>query len=205
VVRLDAERHLERLFQAFSADSDGGIWTYLPWGPFDGYDDFEPLITIAAESTDPLFFTIIDEADAAPVGLVAYLRIDPTAGSIEIGSIILSPRLQRTHVASEAIYLLAEHAFALGYRRLEWKCDALNAASIRAADRYGFVAEGIFRQATVYKRRSRDTAWFAIIDRDWPRLRTAYEHWLDPANFDDHGTQRCRLSELTRVARSTQP
>ncbi len=201
LVRVDASADAARLFEAFAADADGRIWTYLPWGPFAHGDEFERLLALAATSTDPLFFTITDAADATPVGLAAYLRIDPTAGSIEIGGIVLSPRVQRTRVASDAIFLLADHAFALGYRRLEWKCDALNAASIRAAGRYGFQHEGVFRHAAVYKGRSRDTAWFAIIDRDWPALRAAYERWLDPANFDAAGTQRARLSALTQAAR----
>lgn len=199
LARVDAAADAAPLFQAFSADADGRIWTYLPWGPFADADDFEPMLALAATSADPLFFTITDAADATPVGLAAYLRVDPPAGSIEIGGIVLSPRVQRTRVASEAIFLLADHAFAVGYRRLEWKCDALNAASIRAAARYGFVPEGTFRQATVYKGRSRDTAWFAIIDRDWPALRAAYDRWLDPDNFDVQGTQRSRLSTLTQA------
>jgi RimJ/RimL family protein N-acetyltransferase len=202
VVSLDPTSHAGPLFHAFAADTDGSLWTYLPWGPFGSADEFERMAGLAAESADPLFYAVIDDADGAPAGLVAYLRIDPPAGSIEIGGITFSPRAQRTRVASEAIFLLADHAFDLGYRRLEWKCDALNAASVRAAHRYGFTPEGIFRQATVYKGRSRDTAWFAIIDRDWPRLRAAYVRWLDPTNFDDRGVQRCRLSDLTRGASS---
>jgi RimJ/RimL family protein N-acetyltransferase len=133
-----------------------------------------------------------------PAGVASYLRIAPAGGSIEVGHIHYSPRLQRSPAATEAMYLLMERAFELGYRRYEWKCDALNAASRAAAERLGLSFEGIFRQATVYKDRNRDTAWYAAIDAEWPALRQAFLTWLDPGNFDGEGQQRTRLSVLTR-------
>ncbi len=143
---------------------------------------------------DPLFFTIMDCAGNKPLGLASYLRIDPRSGSIEVGHLAYSPLLQRTAAATEAMYLMMSRAFELGYRRYEWKCDALNAPSRSAAQRLGFTFEGIFRQATVVKGRSRDTAWFAIIDQDWPAIREAFIRWLSPANFDAAGRQRSPLA-----------
>ncbi len=147
--------------------------------------------------TDPLFFAIVDERSERPSGVASYLRITPSSGSIEVGHIHLAPRLQRTVAATEAMYLMMTRAFELGYRRYEWKCDALNRASRTAAMRLGFSFEGVFRQATVYKARNRDTAWYAVIDRDWPALRLAFDRWLDPENFDEQGRQRVALSSLT--------
>src|SRR5207253_3505619 len=135
------------------------------------------------------FFAIVDHPAGKPAGLASYLRITPAAGSIEVGHIHYAPRIQRKPAATEAMYLLMKQAFELGYRRYEWKCDALNAASRAAAQRLGFSFEGVFRQATVYKMRSRDTAWYAMIDSEWPALRAAFETWLDPANFDESGRQ----------------
>ena len=143
---------------------------------------------------DPLFFTIVDCAGSKPLGLASYLRIDPRCGSIEVGHLAYSPLLQRTATATEAMYLMMARAFELGYRRYEWKCDALNAASRSAAQRLGFIFEGIFRQATVVKGRNRDTAWFAIIDQDWPAIRDAFMRWLSPDNFDADGRQRSPLA-----------
>ncbi len=148
-------------------------------------------------SDDPLFFAVIDSASARAVGVASYLRIDPPNGAIEVGHIAYSPPLQQTRAATEAMYLMMQRAFALGYRRYEWKCDALNAASRAAAQRLGLSYEGVFRQASVYKGRNRDTAWYAAIDRDWPRLDAAFRSWLNPENFDADGRQRERLSELT--------
>src|SRR4029077_13750033 len=144
-----------------------------------------------------LFFAIIDLADEQPAGVASYLRIAPDSGSIEVGHIHYSPRLQRIPAATEAMYLLMKRAFALGYRRYEWKCDELNAPSRAAAQRLGLSYEGTFRQAVVYKGRNRDNAWFAAVDAEWPALRAAFRAWLDPANFDDRGRQRTRLAELT--------
>jgi RimJ/RimL family protein N-acetyltransferase len=193
--RLDVTRHGASLWRELSADEEGRIWTYLPLGPFDGRDDFAAGLDQLTEMPDSRFYAITDRADGAAAGLLGYMRVDPGSGSIEVGAVILSPRVQRSRVATEAIFLVADHAFALGYRRFEWKCDALNAASCRAARRYGFSYEGTFRQATVYKQRNRDTAWFSILDRDWPALRAGYESWLAPDNFDAQGRQRRPLGD----------
>src|SRR5262249_33934826 len=147
---------------------------------------------------DPLFFAFVDRTDGRPAGLVSYLRITPAAGSIEVGHIHYAPRLQRSPAATEAMFLMMKQAFETGYRRYEWKCDALNAPSRAAAQRLGLSFEGIFRQATVYKGRNRDTAWYAAIDSEWPALREAFLTWLAPDNFDEEGQQRSRLSDLTR-------
>ncbi len=142
---------------------------------------------------DPLFHTILD-SDDVPVGLASYLRIDPDNGSIEVGHIHYSPLLQRQPAGTEAMFLMMSQVFdELGYRRYEWKCDALNASSRRAAERLGFTYEGTFRQATHYKGRNRDTAWFSIIDKDWPRICDAFNLWLELANFDDSGKQKSSL------------
>jgi RimJ/RimL family protein N-acetyltransferase len=174
------------------------MWTYLSCGPFSTLTDFREWMETTAGSRDPLFFAIVDAARERAVGIASYLRIMPGSGSIEVGYLAYSPLLQRTPAATEAIYLLMERAFALGYRRFEWKCDALNAPSRSAAQRLGFSYEGLFRQATVYKGRSRDTAWYSVIDGEWPALREAFRRWLAPENFDADGAQRLRLSDLTR-------
>ena len=178
------------------------MWTYLPYGPFDSLDTYRAWTEEMSRRSDPLFFAIIDHnsghASGRAVGLASYLRIDPAAGSIEVGHLHYSPLLQRTPAATEAMFLMMERAFNLGYRRYEWKCDALNAPSRAAAQRLGFTFEGIFRQAVVVKGRNRDTAWFSIIDAEWPALANAFRRWLDPANFDPQGKQRERLSTLTR-------
>jgi RimJ/RimL family protein N-acetyltransferase len=195
---LDPARHAADLYRAYREDGAGRSWTYLPYGPFADEAAYRHWAEQAAAAEDPLLHAIIDKATGRATGAAAYLRIDPGNGVIEVGHIALSPALQRTVAATEAMYLMARRAFdELGYRRYEWKCDALNQASRAAAERIGFRYEGCFRQATVYKGRSRDTAWYAIIDRDWPRLRDAFERWLDPANFDASGKQRVALSDLT--------
>ena len=155
----------------------------------------------AEASEDPLFFAVV--RDGRVLGRVSYMRITPAFGVIEIGNIVFAPALQRTTAATEAIYLLARHAFDdLGYRRLEWKCNALNAASRSAADRFGFAFEGVFRNHQIVKGRNRDTAWYAIIDADWPAIRAGFEHWLSPGNFDRDGIQRTDLARLVTAARS---
>lgn len=203
---LDASRHADSLFAAYALDRDGRGWTYLPYGPFDSLASFTEWADRASRSADPLFFSVLfaplappgAEPSAPPAaGVAAYLRIMPASGSIEVGHIHFSPLLQRTPAATEAMYLLMRQAFELGYRRYEWKCDALNAPSRAAARRLGFSFEGVFRQATVYKGRNRDTAWYAVIDKEWPALRAAFERWLDPSNFDATGRQRVSLSALT--------
>lgn len=181
------------LWKAFSED-DGSLWTYMGVGPFDSRAEMEEVASVWLSSSDPLFVTFEVEGD--PRGWGSYLRIEPEQGVIEVGNLAFSPSLQRTAAATEAMYLLMRHAFHLGYRRYEWKCDSLNAPSRRAAERLGFVYEGTFRQHMVYKGRNRDTAWYSIIDRDWPGIRLALEAWLDPANFDDSGRQRRRLADI---------
>jgi RimJ/RimL family protein N-acetyltransferase len=200
---LDPGRHTAALFAADREDRDGSSWTYLAYGPFASLGDYSAWIEATCLGDDPLFFAVIDKADGEPAGVASYLRIAPESGSIEVGHIHYSPRLQRRPAATEAMYLMMKQTFELGYRRYEWKCDSLNAPSRAAAERLGFSFEGIFRQATVYKGRNRDTAWYAIIDSDWPYLRSAFEDWLDPANFDSGGKQRTRLSERTAVARTS--
>ena len=195
---LDLDRHAEALFAANSADSEGRNWTYLPYGPYLTFAVYREWLKAFCLGGDPLFFVVIDLSDLQPAGLVSYLRIQPANGSIEVGHIHYAPRLQRHPAATEAMYLMMKQAFELGYRRYEWKCDALNAASRKAAQRLGLSFEGVFRQATVYKGRNRDTAWYAAIDAEWPALRAAFQAWLDPANFDGRGQQRTRLADLTR-------
>jgi RimJ/RimL family protein N-acetyltransferase len=176
---------------------DPTLWTYLPIGPFATAEDLRAVIEQEAAAPGFVFHAIELLGAAGPLGQAAYMRIDPAHGTIEIGSIWFAPALQRTAAATEAIYLLARHAFDdLGYRRLEWKCNALNAASRRAAERFGFRFEGVFRKHQVVKGRSRDTAWYAITDDEWTATRAAFEAWLDPANFDADGTQRRSLVDL---------
>jgi RimJ/RimL family protein N-acetyltransferase len=195
---LDPVIHAEDLHAAYSR-GDGRSWTYLACGPFPAFEPFRDWLTSIYRGADPHFFAIIDLATGKSSGMASYLRITPTAGSIEVGHIHFSDSLRRSPVATEAMYLMMRWAFEAGYRRYEWKCDALNAQSRRAAERLGLTYEGIFRQASVYKGRSRDTAWYAAIDGEWPRLRAAFETWLSPDNFDSEGRQRVRLSELTRL------
>ena len=198
---LSAERHAGALFAANASDAAGRIWTYMAYGPFRSAAEYRAWAETAAASDDPLYYAIVDRHTGQAAGVAAYQRIDPGSGVIEVGHIALSPLLQRTAAATEAMYLMARRAFdELGYRRYEWKCDALNAASRAAAERLGFVYEGCFRQAVVYKNRNRDTAWYAIIDRDWPALRARLECWLDPANFDADGRQRLALASVATQA-----
>ncbi|MEM9756959.1 MAG: GNAT family protein [Pseudomonadota bacterium] len=193
--RLSAHDHAAELYDAFS-ESDA-IWTYMPVGPFAGFGAFSDWIASAAETRDPFFYTIIERATGRPSGVASFLRIAPAAGSIEVGHIVFAPSLQRTRAATEAMALMMAWAFDAGYRRYEWKCNALNIASRRAAMRLGLSYEGIFRQAAVIKGRNRDTAWFAAIDAEWPALRGAFDRWFAPENFDASGRQRVALSDLT--------
>ncbi len=190
---LDAGRHAADLHAANSLDHAGRMWTYLFSGPFASLEEFTAWLEAREDSLDPLFYAIVDAETGRAAGLASYLRIDTTHGVIEVGHLAFSPLLQRTRAATEAMYLMMKHAFELGYRRYEWKCDALNAASRRAAERLGFRFEGVFHQAAVYKGRNRDTAWYSIIDSEWPARETAFRAWLDPANFDDDGRQRRAL------------
>ena len=194
---LDPQRHGKSLYEANRLDTEGRNWTYLSYGPFERFDGYQAWLAESAASSDPLFFAIVDQASGNAVGVASYTRIDPRSGSIEVGHLNFSPLLQGRPAATEAMYLMMEQAFGLGYRRYEWKANALNAPSRRAAERLGFSFEGIFRQAAVHKGRNRDTAWYAVIDRDWPALRGAFRRWLAPANFDAHGRQKIALSALT--------
>jgi RimJ/RimL family protein N-acetyltransferase len=195
VVPLDAAAHADDLFDAYAADTDAHGWTYLAYGPFATRDALRHWIDGVAGGADPLFFAVIDRATDRAVGVASYLRIDPAAGSAEVGHIRFSPRLQRTALATECMHLMMARVFTLGYRRYEWKCDALNAPSRAAARRLGFSFEGLFRQATVYKGRNRDTAWFSVLDTEWPAIDAGFRAWLDPANFDADGRQRTRLND----------
>jgi RimJ/RimL family protein N-acetyltransferase len=194
---LEADRHAANLFDANKADESGRMWTYLPYGPFDGFEEYVAWIQGVSRAADPLFFAVTDAVSGKAVGVASYLRIDQANGTIEVGHIAYSPALQRTRAATETMYLMMRHAFALGYRRYEWKCDALNVPSRAAAQRLGLSYEGVFRQAVVYKGRNRDSAWYAAIDREWPALDAAFTRWLDPGNFDSAGRQRVRLADLT--------
>ncbi len=201
---LDPERHGDDLFAADSLDAEGRSWTYMPYGPFGDLAAYRAWILRDAQGEDPMFHAIVDLESDRAVGVASYLRLQPAVGVIEVGHIHYSPLLQRKPAATEAMYLMMARVFdELGYRRYEWKCDALNAPSRRAAQRLGFQFEGVFRQAVVTKGRNRDSAWFAIIDRDWPALKAAYEAWLDPANFDAEGSQKRALSALTAAIRSS--
>lgn len=198
---LDVAAHAADLYAAFSGAADGHDWTYMFTGPYATLDDYLAWATSAAASTDPMHHAIIDATTGRAVGTASYLRIDPTYGVIEIGNIAYSPTLQRSPLATEAMFLMMRRVFdELGYRRYEWKCDHLNARSRSAALRYGFSFEGIFRQAVMYKGRSRDTAWYSIIDAEWAVLRSAYEQWLAPANFAADGTQGLRLADCIAAA-----
>ncbi len=194
LVPVDLDVHPDALFPAYEASPDS-LWTYLPYGPVANAADLREVMAELDGLPDWQVYVVERESEAQTeaLGFLCYLRIDPRGGVIEIGGITLSNALQRTRAATETMYLLIAHAFDLGYRRVEWKCDALNAPSVRAAERLGFVYEGTFRQATHYKGRNRDTAWFAIIDSDWPTLNHEFERWLADDNFDDAGGQRSRL------------
>ena len=194
---LDPGWHAAQLYDANALDTAGRIWTYLPYGPFETLDDYIGWMDEYCNGKDPLFYAIVDGATGEAVGVASYLGIAPARGSIEVGHINYSPLLQRTPAATEAMYLMMERAFGLGYRRYEWQCDALNARSRAAAQRLGLSFEGVFRQSRVYKGRNWDTAWYAAIDREWPALEDAFSRWLDPANFDEDGRQRTRLADLT--------
>ena len=194
---LDPERHAADLYDANALDAEGANWTYLPYGPFGTLESYLGWINDNCRGSDPLFHAIVDNNTGRAVGVASYLRITPASGSIEVGHINYSPLLQRTPAATEAMYLMMKLAFELGYRRYEWKCDALNARSRAAAQRLGLSFEGVFRQAAVYKGRNRDTAWYAAIDREWPALEDAFLRWLDPTNFDERGKNRIRLTDLT--------
>ncbi len=196
---LSLETHSADLYQANRQDREDRIWAYLPYGPFDTLAAYRHWLAAACLGDDPMFFSIVAPSGNA-LGIASYLNINPGAGSIEVGHINYSPALQNTALATEAMYLMMRHAFALGYRRYEWKCNALNQRSRNAAQRLGFTYEGIFRQMLVVKNRNRDTAWYSIIDKEWPPLQQAFQTWLAADNFDTNGRQRQSLSVLTAEA-----
>jgi len=192
---LDADAHAAALHAAYAAAPDDALWTYMPDGPRADAAAHRAWVASVAHREDPFFLAVVDAGTGRPAGVASYLRIAPEHGTIEVGWIALSPLLQRTTAATEAMWLMMRHAFDdLGYRRYEWKCDALNGPSRRAAERLGFTFEGIHRQAVVVKGRNRDTAWFSVLDSEWPAIGAALEAWLDPANFDAGGRQRKPLA-----------
>ena len=190
IVPLDAAQHGPALFAAQALDRRGANWTYLPHPPPKDAQEYQQRLEAQQQSPDPLFFTVLNLQEE-PVGTASYLRIQPEPGSIEVGYIHFTPRMQKSTMSTEAMYLMMSHVFEdLGYRRYEWKCDCLNAPSRKAALRLGFSFEGIFRQDRVVKGHNRDTAWYSIIDKEWPTLKQGFESWLAPQNFDSQGIQR---------------
>lgn len=203
VEALSAEKHAESLFRAYRHDAEGALWTYVPMGPFDEFADFCGWIDAASRDESQPYFAIVNQETGEASGIACYLRLQPEHGVIEVGGIVYSPLLQRKPAATEAMFLMMRHVMGeLGYRRYEWKCDALNAPSRRAAERLGFTYDGLFEQAIVYKGRNRDTAWFSILDKDWPTLERAYTAWLDPGNFGDDGEQYRNLASFIADCRS---
>lgn len=201
---LDVAAHAADLYRANSADD--AIWDYMPYGPFPSEAAYAAWVQEASSGSDPAFWAIRSKETGRCGGVASYLRIAPEAGSIEVGHINFAPELQRSRGATEAIFLLMGWVFDAGYRRFEWKCDALNMGSRRAAERFGLSYEGVFRQATVYKGRNRDTAWFAAIDAEWPALKEAYVAWFAPSNFDEQGQQIQPLGAFTsRVRAASDP
>lgn len=196
---LSADVHAALLYKAF--EGHDWVWDYMPAGPFASAAEFHRWMQEATGKDDIVFYAIYDKEREAFGGFASYLRIKPISGSIEVGYIAMAPHLQRTRAATEAMYLMMQWAFEAGYRRYEWKCDALNQPSRRAAQRLGLSYEGVFRQATIVKGRNRDTAWLAAVDSEWPALRKAFQQWLSPENFDEAGDQQARLSDLTSPIR----
>jgi RimJ/RimL family protein N-acetyltransferase len=194
---LNAERHTAALWEAVHGHDE--IWTWLADGPYAAQLELRQAMEQKQAGTAAVFFAIVPNATGKAAGYASYMRMEPAQGVIEVGNILMSPRLQRTTAATEAMYLMARHIFEdLGYRRYEWKCNAGNEPSRRAALRYGFSFEGIFRQHMVIKDRNRDTAWFSMLDHEWPARKRAFEAWLDPANFDAEGRQRASLESFTQ-------
>lgn len=200
VTPLDVERHAAALYEETCGPDRDGLWTHLPDGPYTDRQPFDQDLAAKARSSDPLFFAIVDRASDRALGVAAYLRMDPSNRVVEVGHILFGRGLQRTAAATEAMYLMARYVFEeLGYRRYEWKCDTRNEPSRRAAERLGFTFEGVFRQHMIRKGQNRDSAWFSMLDGEWPANRQAFERWLAPANFDAAGRQR-RTLESFRLA-----
>jgi RimJ/RimL family protein N-acetyltransferase len=197
---LNAELHAGDLYAAYRVAPDHRHWTYMPVGPFDNPEAYRRYAEEAARSTDPRHYAVIDRKTGKALGTLALMRIDPKQGVIEVGHVMFSPLLQQTPMSTEAQFLLMGYVFdELAYRRYEWKCDSLNAPSRKTAERLGFKFEGIFRQAIVYKGRNRDTAWYSIIDKEWPQLKLAYQTWLAVQNFDEQGGQRRSLTDVRKL------
>ena len=195
---VDVARHAGQLFTAQSGAPE--LWEYLPYGPFANETAFRVWLTERAATSDPLFYAIIERKSGRALGMASFLRIEQGHGVIEVGHIWYSPALQRTRLATDAMYVMARHVFDdLGYRRYEWKCNALNEPSRRAAVRLGFTFEGVFRQHMVIKGANRDTAWYSMLDGEWPAAKAAFEAWLRPDNFDADGRQLRSLAELRMV------
>jgi RimJ/RimL family protein N-acetyltransferase len=203
LVPLDPAAHAVSLYEASHGPEREDLWRYLFDGPYPDQATFEARLNQMAGSRDPLFFTILDNSTGKPLGYASYLRIEPAHRCIEVGSILFTPLLQRTPGATEAMYLMARHVFEdLSYRRYEWKCNALNEPSRRAALRLGFTFEGIFRQHMIIKSRNRDTAWFSMLDSEWPARKASFEQWLSPDNFDVRGRQKQSLSRMNETLTS---
>lgn len=200
LVPLDPIAHSTALYEASHGPEREDLWRYLFDGPYPNRSAFDTRMLQMAATRDPLFFTILDNISTKPVGYASYMRIEPAHRCIEVGSILFTPMLQRTPGATEAMYLMARHVFDdLGYRRYEWKCDALNDPSRRAALRLGFTFEGIFRQHMIIKGRNRDTAWYSMLDSEWPIRKRNFEQWLAPSNFDPQGRQKQSLASLNQA------
>lgn len=198
---LDPASDAEALYNHTHGPEKERLWMYLFDGPFSSSAEFEFALKRKALSSDPLFFAIRENASGMALGYASYLRIEPVHRCIEVGNILYAPMLQRTRSATEAMYLMARHAFEdLGYRRYEWKCNALHAGSRRAALRLGFTFEGVFRQHMIVKGRNRDTAWFSMLDSEWPARKANLEKWLNPENFDNEGCQKMSLSKLNEIS-----
>ena len=195
---INISKHARELFDAYSEDKEGAIWDYLPYGPFSNFEAYAEWLSCITSEEDPTFFAIVRTSDNKAVGVAAYLRINQTDGSVEVGHLNYAPSLQRTKESTEAMYLMMKWAFENGYRRYEWKCNALNKKSRYAAQRLGFSFEGIFRQSNIVKGRNRNTAWFAVIDSEWSSLKKCYESYLSDSNYDGNGMHKTSLSELTK-------
>jgi len=195
---VDLARHAGQLFAAQSSAPE--LWEYLPYGPFESEAAFRVWLTERAATSDPMFYAIIERISGRALGMASFLRVEPGHGVIEVGHIWYSPALQRTRLATDAMYVMARHVFDdLGYRRYEWKCNALNEPSRRAAVRLGFTFEGVFRQHMVVKGENRDTAWYSMLHTEWPAAKAAFEAWLRPENFDSAGRQLRSLADLRVV------
>ncbi len=197
LVPIELHQHATKLYNAFAINNKGDSWTYLPYGPFETQNDFENWLNRTLAEPDTLLYAILDEKTQEPIGIAGFLRINPPHGVIEIGHLHFSAKLRQTALATEAIYLLLQYAFdSMGYRRCEWKCHHFNEPSKLAAKRFGFTFEGVFRQSNVFKERNRDTAWFSIIDTEWPLIQRRFEKWLHPDNFDVTGMQILKLADV---------